>query len=159
MVVLGGALVVVGGLVAAVTGPLGLVHGSWLAAYLVLVCGVAQFSMGTMQGGHVGGVEPTSSRRGVVQLLSLNLGNAAVVVGTLTREPFIVDGGIVFLVIAFGIALYAARPWHRPTVGAAAKFSATSATGRFLLWTYRVLLVLLVVSLPVGSVLAHLRAP
>jgi len=37
---LGAALVVVGGLVAAVTSPLALAKGSWLAAFLVLVCGV-----------------------------------------------------------------------------------------------------------------------
>ena len=38
--------IVLGGLVAAVTGPLHFDRGSWLAAYLVLVCGVAQCAIG-----------------------------------------------------------------------------------------------------------------
>ena len=38
--------VVLGGLVAAVTEPLDLTHGSWVAAYLVLVGGVGQGAMG-----------------------------------------------------------------------------------------------------------------
>ena len=38
--------VALGGLVAAVAQPLDLAHGSWLAAYLVLVGGVAQGAMG-----------------------------------------------------------------------------------------------------------------
>ena len=41
--------VVAGGLVAAVTGPLRLEHGSWAAAYLVLVGGVAQGALGIAQ--------------------------------------------------------------------------------------------------------------
>jgi len=40
MTVGGAGCVIVGGLVAAVTGPSGLEQGSWLAAYSVLVCGV-----------------------------------------------------------------------------------------------------------------------
>lgn len=158
MVVIGGILVVLGGLIAAVTGPLELEHGSWLAAYLVLVCGVAQFAMGTVQSGQASSGEETSPRLGWAQLVSLNVGNAAVIVGTLTREPLVVDGGVVFLVIALGIALYAVRPWRRSAEETVAGLATTSGTGRFLLWTYRVFLVLLVVSLPIGSILAHLRA-
>ena len=159
MVAIGGIFVVLGGLIAAVTGPLELEHGSWLAAYLVLVCGVAQFAMGTVQAGQAGSGEALSPRLGWVQLASLNLGNAAVVAGTLTREPLVVDGGVVILVVAFGIALYAVRPWRRTAAATVAGVSVRSGAGRFLLWTYRVFLVLLVVSLPVGSILAHLRAP
>ena len=46
LLVAGAASIVLGGLVAAVTGPLELEHGSWAAAYLVLVSGVAQWVMG-----------------------------------------------------------------------------------------------------------------
>lgn len=158
MVTVGGLFVVLGGLIAAVTGPLELEHGSWLAAYLVLVCGVAQFAMGTVQSGEDHPDEGVSPRLGWVQLASLNLGNAAVVVGTLTREPLVVDGGVVFLVVAFGIALYAVRPWRKAPFQTVAGVSAKSGLGWFLLWAYRVFLVLLILSLPIGSVLAHLRA-
>ncbi len=158
MVVMGGSFVVLGGLIAAITGPLGLNHGSWLAAYLVLVCGVAQFAMGTVQAGQAASGQPMSTGRGWVQLASLNLGNAAVIVGTLTREPLVVDGGVVVLVVAFGIALHAVRPWASQPVKTFPGFQARSWANRFLLWGYRVFLLLLVVSLPVGSVLAHVRS-
>ena len=105
MVVIGGSFVVLGGLVAAVTGPLGLEHGSWLAAYLVLVCGVAQFAIGTAQSGQGLGAKPMPWARGWVQLTCLNLGNVAVIVGTLVREPLLVDSAVVLLLVAFGIAL------------------------------------------------------
>lgn len=42
----GGTLVVAGGLVAAVNSAAPFAHGSWLAAYLVLVGGVAQIALG-----------------------------------------------------------------------------------------------------------------
>ncbi len=64
MVVLGALFIVLGGLVAAVTGPLDLVQGSWLAAYLVLVCGVAQFAIGTMQAAQNRGSDPMPRPRG-----------------------------------------------------------------------------------------------
>lgn len=41
--------IISGGLVAAVTGPLGLEHGSWSAAYQVLVGGVVQAGLGAAQ--------------------------------------------------------------------------------------------------------------
>jgi hypothetical protein len=43
LIFVGASCVVLGGLVAAFTGPLQLTDGSWLAAYLVLVCGEAQY--------------------------------------------------------------------------------------------------------------------
>ena len=46
LVDLGACGIVLGGLVAAVTGPLELEQGSWAAAYLVLVVGVAQVVVG-----------------------------------------------------------------------------------------------------------------
>ncbi len=46
LVVVGTCCVVLGGFVAAVTGPLTLADGSWLAAYLVLVGGLAQCALG-----------------------------------------------------------------------------------------------------------------
>ncbi|MCE5292393.1 MAG: hypothetical protein LLG14_24605, partial [Nocardiaceae bacterium] len=52
LVVLGMSQVILGGLVAAVTRPLALTHGSWLAAYLVLVGGVAQYTMGRVAALH-----------------------------------------------------------------------------------------------------------
>ncbi len=147
MIMIGVACVVLGGLVAAVTGPLDLRHGSWLAAYLVLVCGTAQVVVGWMQSGSSSVTPATPLVRGWVQVACLNLGNAAVIGGTLTRAPWMVDGGALLLVVALGIAFHAVRPG-----------TVSSRVAGGLLWAYRGLLLLLVVSLPIGSVLAHIRA-
>ncbi|NLE78462.1 MAG: hypothetical protein GX610_02600 [Rhodococcus sp.] len=129
--------VVLGGVIAAVTGPFDLAHGSWLAAYLVLVGGVAQCAMGLAR---VWNPSPQPTWWAWTQLGSWNLGNVAVIVGTLTALPLVVDLGSVGLVVALVIAL------HAPRVGSGAA-----------LWTYRALLLLLALSIPVGVVLAHLR--
>lgn len=132
--------VVVGGLIAAVTGPFDLSQGSWLAAYLVLVGGVAQCAMGQAR---MWQPEVTQARRwGWIQIGSWNLGNIAVVVGTLTGVPSVVDLGSMVLVVALVIALHATR--------------IASGTAY---WIYRALLLVLAVSIPVGIVLSHLRHP
>lgn len=158
MVVIGGSFVVLGGLVAAVTGPVGLERGSWLAAYLVLVCGVAQFAIGTVQSGQDLGTKPMPWARGWVQLTCLNLGSVAVIVGTLAREPSLVDSAVGLLLVAFGIALHTVRPWASQPMRGLVELQGRGSVGRLVLWGYRVFLLLLVVSLPVGSVLAHLRS-
>src|SRR5699024_512654 len=90
------AWVITGGLVAAVTGPLGLAHGSWSAAFQVLVGGVMQGALGVAQhllAARIGG------RILLVQLLSWNAGCLAVIVGTLLAAPLLVDrgGGVVYV--------------------------------------------------------------
>ncbi|GAA2111621.1 hypothetical protein GCM10009841_34540 [Microlunatus panaciterrae] len=143
--VLGACCVVLGGAVAAATGPLVLHKGSWLAAYLVLVCGVTGCAIGAMQT-RVG--RPVSAVVARTQLACWVLGNAAVIAGSLAAIPGIVDGGGVLLVIALGIALHAVRPKARPSVGDVVSRSAG--------WAYRLLLVVVLLSVPVGLVLAHL---
>ncbi|MGH2927025.1 MAG: hypothetical protein ACRDL8_02345, partial [Solirubrobacteraceae bacterium] len=59
-VAVAGALIVAGGLVAAANGAAQFAHGSWLAAYLVLVGGVAQLLLGM---GCLALPEPVSSAR------------------------------------------------------------------------------------------------
>ncbi len=137
---LGAALIVAGGLVAAVTSPLALAKGGWLAAYLVLVCGVAQCML-SRQGGSSTGPHAAPGRLRV-RLVGWNAGNALVIVGVLTAMPIVVDvGGIVLLGVLMA-ALIATR--HH------------AASARVVL--VRVALVLLIVSIPVGLVLAHVRA-
>lgn len=142
--------VVLGGLVAAVTGPFGLAHGSWTAAYLVLVSGLTQCAMGQARTRHLG---LTQSRSwGWVQVGAWNLGGALVIGGTLASEPLEVDLGSVLLVAALAIALHATRP--------ATAVAARPAAGRVSPWgnwAYRILLLVLAVSIPVGIVLSNLR--
>src|SRR5699024_1676961 len=70
-----------GGLVAAVPGPLGLEHGSWSAAFQVLVGGVMQGVLGIAQA-HLA-ARRIGRRPLLAQLLTWNLGCLAVIGGTL----------------------------------------------------------------------------
>ncbi|MGO4692484.1 hypothetical protein [Glaciibacter sp. 2TAF33] len=140
--IFGTASVVVGGLVAAATGPLQLVHGSWAAAYLVLVNGVGQVALGTAQTALA--PHPHSPAVLTTQLAAWNAGGAAVIGGTLVRVPQIVDAGGLLLVIALALMIRTVR--------------GRTAGPRWALWTYRLLLIIVLVSIPIGLVLAHVRA-
>lgn len=140
--VLGTAWIISGGLVAAVTGPMRLEHGSWAAAYQVLVAGVAQYAFGTAQSALAPG--SPSRRKTAAELAAWNVGSAAVIGGTVVRMPFIVDGGGLLLVVALALMIHTVRgKGNGPT---------------WALWTYRILLVVILVSIPIGLTLAHLRA-
>lgn len=136
----GTAQVVAGGLVAAVTSPLDLAKGSWLAAYLVLVGGVAQCAIGRAQA--VLSASSTPAKRWEMQFASWNIGNLLVVVGSLTSEPYVVDVGGLLLLPALVIAVLATR----------------RTPPSLLVWGYRAVLLLLAVTMPIGLVLAHVRA-
>jgi hypothetical protein len=153
MVVLGGCCVVLGGLVAAVTGPLTLDKGSWLAAYLVLVCGVAQYAIGSMQ--TQSGSRHPSAALSWTQLTCWNLGNIAVMAGTLTGAAHVLDTGAALLLITLGIALVSSLDIG-PTDREAVERTAHEPVPALLDWAYRGLLVLLLTSIPIGVVLAHL---
>lgn len=149
LVVLGACGVVLGGVVAAATRPLHLSDGSWVAAYLVLVCGVAQYAMGRAP--TLRAAAPSPATRGWAIVVFWNLGNAAVIAGTLIETPAVVDAGAILL--AAGLAL----AWR------AVRRRGTSATrppgGRPVAWLYQGMLLILLLSLPTGVALAHLRNP
>lgn len=152
LTVIGWCCVVLGGLVAAVTGPLGLTDGSWLAAYLVLVGGVAQVAMGAARTWCRQDAQRSSWAW--TQIGTWNLGNVAVIGGTVVGEPVAVDLGSMLLFVALAIALHAARP---SALFAGDARAAVALAPRPVLWGYRALLVVLLVSIPVGMVLAHVR--
>lgn len=139
LTVLGAACVVAGGLVAAVTAPLDLAHGSWAAAYLVLVGGVTQYVMGRMRSSYDPG---RVAWRGWAQVVGWNGGNALVVGGTWTEAPLLVDLGSLLLAGALLTALYDDRGTRSP---------------RVLRWGFRLLLLVMALSIPIGIVLSHLR--
>lgn len=139
LVGVGTASVVVGGLVSAATGPLDFSDGSWLAAYLVLVCGVAQCAMGLAQ--EYLGVRRLSASVAWAQFACWNLGNASVILGTLGGSPAFVDIGGLVLLVALAISLHATRRVSRTLLG----------------WGYRLVVAILAVSIPIGIVLAHTR--
>lgn len=135
LLTLGALCVVLGGLVAAATGPLDWAKGSWAAAYLVLVMGVAQYVMGWMH--HDRGDRDAP---GWTQIAGWNTGSLLVIGGTLLATPLLVDLGSALLVLALVLAALATR----------------SRSGGVVL-AHRVMLVVLAVSIPVGVTLSHLR--
>ena len=133
---IGSLLVLAGGFVAAAGGEAPSRHLSWACAYLVLVCGSAQIFLGGGQA--LVGSRPVSPRLAAVQLSAFNLGNAGVLVGTLTDVTGVLYAGSAVLVAA--LALFA--------------WSTRSTTGsRLQVALYRGVLVVLAVSIPVGGVL------
>lgn len=139
-VLVGLIAITAGGLVAAVTGPTGFADGPWVAAYLVLVAGVAQVGLGVGQA-LLAAVVPSGRRRGW-QLIIYNVANAAVLGGTLTESVAVVVAGGVMLFVALILFLAAVR---------------RSRTHSWYLAIYRMLLAILAVSIPVGIVLSVLR--
>jgi len=148
MVILGFASIIAGGLVAAATGPLELSRGSWVAAYLVLVGGIAQLALGWVPGWLA---RPLPERHAWWQLAAWNLGNAIVIVATLAEWPLAVVVGSVLLVIALGLALFA---WFGQ---GAARAPVDDAWSQWAAGAYLALIVLLIVSIPVGIMLAIVR--
>lgn len=143
---IGGVFVLIGGAVAAVASPLGLEKGSWLSAYLVLVAGVPVYLTGQFIPHWIAG------RGGWSLLAGWNLGNAAVVVGSLVSAPLLVDVGGVVLLIPLVYLLSIALQRKSAIYGDATR---AASIGR---WLLIAALVILIVSVPIGLVLAHMRA-
>lgn len=136
----GAIAVVAGGLVAAATASVPTEKGSWAAAYLVLVVGVAQLSLGTGQA--LLAESLPSTRRVATEYTLFTIGNASVLAGTLSEIQFLIDLGGVALVAALVAFLLAVprrwAPWP--------------------LTIYRLLIAVVLVSVPIGLVLARLNA-
>lgn len=137
-VAVAGAMIVAGGLVAAINSAAPFAHGSWLAAYLVLVGGMAQLLLGV---GCLALPAPRlSARLRGAQLGLWNAGNAAVAAGVLTGAlGLVITGSVVLLAALAGFALGAGR-------------AATNGRGRLVL--YRIAILVLASSVVIGSLLA-----
>ncbi|MGH3733713.1 MAG: hypothetical protein ACRDVC_10155 [Acidimicrobiales bacterium] len=136
-VVVGAALIVAGGFVAAAGGEAPSKQLSWAAAYLVLVCGVAQLGLG---GGRAL-MTPRQLNTKLIawQFITFNLGNAGVLVGTLVGVLSLLYVGSAFLLLALALFARAAR--------------GTRERGWvFLYWAF---ILVLAVSVPVGAALGH----
>lgn len=130
---------VAGGLVAAITAAVPTEHGAWVAAYLVLVVGVAQIGIGIGQAVLASG---TPSWRVVATEFGVyNGGNAAVILGTLLALPPLVDVGGLLLVLALALLLVTTRGAEGP---------------RWVRYLFRVLLLVLLISIPIGSLLSRM---
>lgn len=134
------ALTVAGGFVAAISAHAPTEHASWTAAYLVLVGGVATLGLAVGRGS----LSPDRVSLGQLagELAAWLVGNALVVIGTLADTTWLVDAGGAVLVVALALVVLGVRGGRGPG-WIRAVFSA--------------LVVLLLVSIPVGLVLARIR--
>jgi hypothetical protein len=144
-VAIGGVCIVAGGLVAAISAPAPSEQASWAAGYLVLVAGVAQVGLAlgwaTLDG--------RDSRRATRAYPILwNSGNALVLAGTLAGLTVLTDLGGALLLAALIVLL--------PGLGSPR--SRATARRRWLVRAYRGLVLILLISVPVGLVLARLRS-
>jgi hypothetical protein len=139
--VIGSVCIVAGGGVAAITRPTEFELGSWLAAYLVLVGGVAQIAFGVGQAW----LAEDSPRPGEVraEVATWNVGVVATIVGTLTPAPIVTTLGGVATVVALALFLLGVR---RP--GAAPRWAQI---------LYRGVAAIVLISTPVGLTLAWIR--
>ena len=138
--IVGLAAVVAGGLLAAAVAPAPTEPLVWMVAYIVLIMGVAQAALGVGQERLAD--PPLTSTRIWVEFALFNLANVCVMGGRLLDLPLIVDVGGVLMVAALIAFLLGGR----------------GAAGRVTLrWLYRIMIVLLLISVPVGLLLAQLQ--
>jgi hypothetical protein len=137
--VIGSVYIIAGGIVAAVTRPTGFELGSWLAAYLVLVGGVAQIAFGVGQAWLADGPPRPGEVR--AELTAWNAGVGATVIGTLVPVPIVTTLGGVATVVAIvlfssGVRLPGLAPrWARSLyLGVAAIVLMSTPVGLALAW-------------------------
>lgn len=116
-------------------------HSAWAVAYLVLVCGVAQLVLGLGQSSLASEVPGASLLAS--QAVALNLSNAAVLAGTLAGIPLVTYLGAGLLVVALALFIWGVRG-HQ-------------SRNTWLVWTFRAMVVVLLVSAPIGLVISHVR--
>ncbi len=144
---LGTASVIAGGLLAAVVAHAPTQKPVWACAYLVLVAGVGQ--VGLALGRTLLATRVVTARGVAVEFLLFAIANVGVIVGTLLDAVWLVDIGGALLFVALGLMVWGLRA---PSGAAPARRSQMTL---WLLWTYRLLVGVLVVSIPVGLLLAR----
>jgi hypothetical protein len=132
---------IAGGLIAAVSRPTQFTLGSWLAAYLVLIGGVAPIGLGSGQA-LLAESCPTSSKVRV-EVLAWNAGLVAVIVGTLVPAvPVTMFGGVL---TALALATFISEVRHG------------QRSVRWAWYLYMGTACFVLVSTPIGLALAWLR--
>ncbi len=139
---MGVAGTVAGGVLAAATAYYPSFHASWATAYLVLVVGVAQVGLGVGQAFMAERVPAAATV--MSEFLLFNLGNAAVLIGSMLDSNWLTDVGGLLLLPPLVMMLLSVRR--------------RSPGPRWAVVAYRALMVVLLVSIPTGLVLARLRS-
>lgn len=140
-IVIGALGILCGGLLSAISAAAPTYLASWAVAYLVLVVGFAQLLLGIGQDQLA--VRRPSAGLVAAEVLSFNLANLAVLVGSLTTAVVLTWTGAALMVVAMALFIWAAR-------GSASRH-------RWLLHLFRAMIVVLLVSAPIGIILAHSR--
>ncbi|MDQ0276232.1 hypothetical protein QO003_000535 [Arthrobacter silviterrae] len=138
---LGGISLILGGVVSAASAGSPSYTSAWAVAYLVLVGGMAQLVLG------IGQAELASKRLPAMLLAAeaalLNVSTVAVLLGTILTAPALTYAGAGLLLVTLVAFIWAVRgaSQHLP----------------WLLWAFRIMVVVLLVSAPIGLVIAHSR--
>ncbi len=140
-VVVGSLCVVGGGGVAAVTRPTEFTAGSWVAAYLVLVGGVAQIALGAGQATLM--LQSVRTSTATVEAVLWNVGVGATISGTLVSAPvvttiggFATAGALLFFLVAV-----------RREIDRKIRLA----------WVYQAIVAVVLLSVPIGLALAWIR--
>jgi len=133
--------IVLGGAVSAASAPTANYTASWAVAYLVLVAGVAQLALGVAQA--LLTPEAPSSRMITAEVVIFNLANVAVLLGTLADQTVVVDLGGVLMIVALVLFLVTVR--------------GARTTNRWLLYGFRFVVAVLVVTTPIGLIISAIR--
>lgn len=141
-VVVGGAGIVIAGMISAATAFTPSYHASWAVAYLVLVVGAAQISLGLGQAWLAR--EPPASSTVVWEVVGFNLGHIGILGGQLLGVLLSTVLGSALLVAVLAIMILAVRG------------SARSPWLRYAYWT---LAAILLVSIPTGVLIASVGGP
>lgn len=131
----GSVSVIAGGVLAsAIAAPMPTRHGVWAVAYLVLVLGVGQLTLGA---GHaLLPATPETPRGAVWAATAFNVAGLAILAGVVTGYVAVFDVGAVLLFGTLVLFLYEVRTAARPG---------------WALNVYRLLIAVLVVSIPIGT--------
>ncbi|MDN5880579.1 MAG: hypothetical protein ACTHWW_00790 [Arthrobacter sp.] len=139
--VIGGLGMLLGGLFSAISAASPSYLAAWAVAYLVLVVGVAQVVLGLGQARLA--VKTPSEGFVSAEVLTYNLANIAVLGGSMFSLTLLTWIGAGLIVVAMGLFIWAAR-------GAASE-------QRWWLYGYRAMIVIILVSAPIGIILANSR--
>jgi hypothetical protein len=140
-VVTGSIVIIAGGMTSAATAGAPSYLASWAVAYLVLVVGVAQIALGFGQALLTS--EPPSGRMVAGEWAVFNLGNAAVLAGSLLSMPALTSIGSALLLGALAALFWAVRG---------------STSAGWLRYEYWFLIAILFVSVFIGLLIARGRA-
>ncbi|MBS9534044.1 hypothetical protein KIH27_10655 [Mycobacterium sp. M1] len=130
--VAGVAAVLIGGVLAsAIAAPAPTRHGVWAVAFLVLVLGAGQLALGA---GEVL-LAARAPRTGLPAAVAFNVAGIAILLGVVTDHVLVFDAGSLLLLVTLALLLYDVRD---------------STRRGWWLRLYRLLIVVLIVSIPIG---------